>query len=229
MTHAYTFEIPAAISEGKIVLVVAVVSSKGGTGKSTLAECLAVHAVGLSKSVFIVDLDPQQSTAAWWRRRQGPENPWLITGKGSVIRALREVQSRKEERDVMVIDTPGHDLAVVDQAIQAADVVVVVAQAAIKDLEAQGAVGELIKNARQEERALYVVNRADSRSSFTRNAVEALARRSPHRPLIIAERADYLRADITGKTGNEVSKKSEAEITAIWDEIVRISHGEAAG
>src|SRR5262245_56847114 len=125
------------------------ISTKGGSGKSTLAACLATHAVKLGKTAFIVDLDPQQSLSLSWKRRKGPSNPMLITGGGSVIRALREIQSRKEERDVMVIDTPGSDMVVVDHAIQAADRIVVVVQPSLKDIEAQAAAVELIDKAGQ--------------------------------------------------------------------------------
>jgi chromosome partitioning protein len=206
------------------VLVVTLVSTKGGCGKSTLAECLAVEAVRLGRSVFIADLDPQQSTAAWWRRRAGPENPMLITGRGSVIRALREIQERRGERDVMIIDTPGADMGVINEAIHAGDCIVVVVQASIKDLEAQGAVAELISRAGQGDQTVYVVNRADGRSSLAKHAADVVRDRTPHDPLIIGERADYVRADAAGKTGNEVSKKAEAEISALWKAIERIGN-----
>jgi chromosome partitioning protein len=207
----------------KAMLVVAMVSTKGGTGKSTLAECLAVEAVRLGRSVFIVDLDAQQSTAAWWRRRLGPDNPMLITGRGSVIRALREVQERQGERDVMIIDTPGSDMRIIREAMNAADVIVVAVQPSLKDLEAQGAVADLIKETHQTESSLYVVNRADGRSNLAQQAVDVVRDRTPHEPLIIAERADYVRADAVGKAGNEVSKAARGEIQALWNEIERIA------
>jgi chromosome partitioning protein len=70
------------------VQVIALVSTKGGVGKSTLAECLAVAAMKDGQSVYLLDLDPQQSTAAWWRRRQGPDNPMLVTGVETASRAI---------------------------------------------------------------------------------------------------------------------------------------------
>src|SRR5262245_17617127 len=118
------------------MLVVTLVSTKGGCGKSTLAECLAVEAARRGRSVFLADLDPQQSTAEWWRRRGGPDNPMMIASRGSMIRASRrDIRERRSERDVMIIDTPGSDMTVIGEALHAADCVVVVVQASIKDLE----------------------------------------------------------------------------------------------
>ena len=50
--------------------VIAVVSQKGGSGKTTLTGHLSVQA-GLSGSgpVAVVDTDPQGSLAAWWNER----------------------------------------------------------------------------------------------------------------------------------------------------------------
>ena len=58
--------------------VLAVVSTKGGVGKTTLASALAVRAAKESKRVAMVDLDPQGSLAAWWKRRGGSENPKIF-------------------------------------------------------------------------------------------------------------------------------------------------------
>jgi chromosome partitioning protein len=207
------------------VLTVTLVSTKGGCGKSTLAECLAVEAVRRGQSVAVADLDPQQSTAAWWRRRAGPDNPMLITGRGSVIRALREIEKRRDEQGVLIIDTPGADMAAISEAIHAGDVILVVVQASIKDLEAQGAVTELIERAGKTASTVYVINRADGRSGLAKFAADVIRERSAVEPLIVAERADYVRADAAGKTGNEINPKAKAEIAALLSAVERIADG----
>ncbi|MCA6272007.1 MAG: ParA family protein, partial [Phenylobacterium sp.] len=47
----------------------AILSRKGGAGKSTLAVHLAVQAVAGGLRVALVDMDPQRSAADWWRTR----------------------------------------------------------------------------------------------------------------------------------------------------------------
>ena len=57
--------------------IIAFAATKGGVGKTTLATALAVRAAKESKKVALLDLDPQESTAAWCDRRKGA-NPKLF-------------------------------------------------------------------------------------------------------------------------------------------------------
>jgi cellulose biosynthesis protein BcsQ len=54
---------------------IALVNSKGGTGKSTLAAALGVAAEETGERVFMVDLDPQGSLSAWGERRKAETPP----------------------------------------------------------------------------------------------------------------------------------------------------------
>ena len=49
--------------------VVAVINRKGGSGKSTLATHLAAHCANDGLRVMLGDVDRQQSSMAWLRRR----------------------------------------------------------------------------------------------------------------------------------------------------------------
>ena len=50
---------------------IAIISQKGGAGKTTLALHLAVASEQAGKSAAIIDLDPQASASRWKDRRQG--------------------------------------------------------------------------------------------------------------------------------------------------------------
>jgi len=59
---------------------VAILSQKGGTGKTTLALHLAVAAERRDISVAVIDLDPQASAAEWKDSRadESPRTPELV-------------------------------------------------------------------------------------------------------------------------------------------------------
>jgi cellulose biosynthesis protein BcsQ len=173
--------------------------------------------------VFLADLDPQQSSSEWWRRRGGPDNPMLLGGRGTVLRRFREIEELRGQRDVMILDTPGAVMGGVQEATKMADCVVVVVQPSIKDLEAQGAMRDLIDQNGQRDRSLYMVNRVDGRSNLGAQAAAVIRDRSPHEPFQITDRIDYVRADAVGKVGNEISKAARVEILGLWEAIVRIT------
>ena len=202
--------------------IVVLGSTKGGVGKSTIAQALAVEAAK-EERVFLADLDPQQSVARWWDRRGRPGNPMLADEKTSAPRALDLIAKRGTELDWLIIDTPGSNLEIIRGALNRADVILVVAQPSSKDIEAQGALEGLIENTGKGERALYVVNRGTKADKLTKDAVEFLADRSAETPTLICNRIDHARADIVGKTAAETNKDAAKEIAALWAAVKRIA------
>src|SRR5262245_41517917 len=89
------------------VLIVALTQTKGGSGKSTIAQNLAVEAVRDGRRVLLVDLDPAQSAAKWWRRRGGPANPMLETTVRSLGTLIDAIEKKAGGPDVVILDTPG--------------------------------------------------------------------------------------------------------------------------
>jgi len=68
--------------------VVAVVNRKGGSGKSTLATHLAAYLARRGTPVMLGDVDRQQSTVPWLRRRAARALPWAPIVAGRSIRAM---------------------------------------------------------------------------------------------------------------------------------------------
>ncbi|WP_298924095.1 ParA family protein [uncultured Ramlibacter sp.] len=82
--------------------VIAVVNRKGGSGKSTLAAHLAVWCARQGHSVMLGDVDRQQSSRAWLRRRDPAlphVAPWAMDQK-NVLRVPSGITH-------VVLDTPG--------------------------------------------------------------------------------------------------------------------------
>lgn len=72
------------------MIVIAVLNSKGGVGKTTLTACLAVRAAK-DGAVCVVDLDSQSSYSDWYSRRGSPDNPALLTGEDRASDAVESL------------------------------------------------------------------------------------------------------------------------------------------
>jgi chromosome partitioning protein len=124
--------------------VVAVINRKGGSGKSTLATHIAAQAARGGARVMLGDVDRQQSSLSWLRRRSAqaaaagaPIAGWAVD-PASVMRPPSGVSH-------VVLDTPGglHGVALA-RAVMVADVVLVPLCASAFDREsAEACVAEL--------------------------------------------------------------------------------------
>ena len=82
--------------------VIAVVNRKGGSGKSTLAAHIAAWCARQGHSVMLGDVDRQQSSRAWLKRRSTTLPaiaPWALDQK-NVLRVPTGITH-------VVLDTPG--------------------------------------------------------------------------------------------------------------------------
>ena len=83
----------------------AVVSHKGGTGKSTLSIHLAVQAQSEGRDTLLVDLDNQSSTVAEWASIRTDKHPLAVTAQVSDITELQQ-QATEEGFDLLILDCP---------------------------------------------------------------------------------------------------------------------------
>jgi chromosome partitioning protein len=202
------------------LLIVAMAQTKGGSGKSTLAQSVAVEAAREGKSVLIVDLDPAQSAAKWWRRRGGPDNPALVSDVKNMVRLVELVG--KTKADVVVLDTPGELMGVIRTAVKMAHVIVVPMAPSIKDWEAMDSVEFILDQTDKKARTLWVINRYRSRTEMSIDAKKSLHKRTGAVPLTVALATDHEKADAAGKTGAEINHVIAGEIGVLWEEIKRI-------
>jgi chromosome partitioning protein len=126
------------------VQIFALISQKGGAGKSTLARQLAVLA-GEENASILIDRDPQETTTKWWQRRQGlqppPSRPDLLDLNGTDL-ATAAAALRKRPEGVVFVDTRPAVGEPEAEAARAADLVIVPVRPSPDDLET---VGETLK------------------------------------------------------------------------------------
>lgn len=115
---------------------IAIISQKGGAGKTTVAVHLAVAAERRRLKTALFDLDPQGSASSWADKRNKPF-PAVVAAQASRLPALIE-QSVAQKADLVIIDSaPNADTASL-AAAKAADLILVPCRPAAFDLNAIG-------------------------------------------------------------------------------------------
>jgi chromosome partitioning protein len=174
-------------------------------------------------SVWIADLDPQQSTAKWWQRRKGPENPMLVQNFPTLSEAVQRLTDRNKLRDFLIVDSPGSLINVIDDSVSTADCIIFALKPSQKDLEARGALEDLIRKHKKQSRTLYALTMVDGRAGLGAEAASKLSKLTGKQIAIIGNRADYVRADAQGRTGPELSKDCAGEIAELWQAVKGIA------
>ena len=200
--------------------VVAVVNSKGGVGKTTIASALAVRAARESPRVAMVDLDPQRSLVEWWRRRGKTQNPTIFDGVDTAAEAVERLS--QTGWDWVIVDSPPAFLRVIEEVIAAADLAVIPIRASILDLLAtQDAV---VLAQKVGTPFLCVLNDVNSRDKLADEARSTLFTAGmPIADTNISHRVSHVAAMTAGKSAAEVNggkdKAAAAEIDALWLEV----------
>jgi chromosome partitioning protein len=194
----------------------AIISQKGGAGKTTLAVHLAAAATGAGYRSAVIDLDPQGTAASWGDRRAAQE-PEVISGQAIRLPALIKA-AQTNGADFLILDTAPNADQTASLAVRAADIVLVPCRPAAFDLEAVETTLMLAKTAAKP--AYVVLNAVPPRSGgIDREAADRLAAQgaqvSPHQ---LTQRAAFAHGVIDGRTAQEFEPhgKAAAEIEAIY-------------
>jgi len=187
--------------------IVAIISQKGGAGKTTLAVHLATAAVAAGHMTAIIDLDPQGTASSWGDRRVA-DVPEVVSGQAVRIPALVSA-ARANGADFLILDTAPNADQTASLAARAADVVLIPCRAAAFDLEAIETTLLLSKTAGKP--AYVVLNAVPPRSGIGKEAAEGLvARGAQVAPLQLTQRAAFMHSVIDGRTALEFEPEGKA-------------------
>jgi chromosome partitioning protein len=184
----------------------ALVSQKGGNGKTTLAVHLAALATENHK-VLLMDLDPQGSAIEWARRR-GDRPPDITPTHPATL--AREIERGGDDGYTFaIIDTAPHADHAALQAARASDLVIIPCRPATFDIAAISATLDLCKLANKQ--SVVVINAAPIRSRVVQEAIEAITERGGTVcPTIIRQRVAYQHCLIDGRTAAEFEPEGAA-------------------
>lgn len=197
------------------MLVMAVASRKGGSGKTTLAGHLAVQAERAGAGpIALVDTDPQGSLSDWWNEREA-ETPVFAR---TIISQLPQDIERMERLGIklLIVDTPPAITLTIAHVIKLADLVLIPTRPSPHDLRAAGATIEMVE--KMGKSMVFVINGATPRARITSEAAIALSQHGTLAPSIIHQRTDFAGSMIDGRTVMELPRKtrSTGEIEQLW-------------
>lgn len=194
---------------------VAIISQKGGVGKTTVALHLAVSAERDRKTTVIVDLDPQASATTWkdLREEEAPNvQSAQVVRLGTVLSEAKRCGAK-----FVVIDTSPNSESASLAAARAADLVLIPCRPHLLDLKAIGSSIELAKLAQKP--FFVVVNAVPPRGSLGVEADSAIATyQAPVAPVQLSMRAAYYHCLVNGQVAQEYepSGKAAEEVEALY-------------
>lgn len=198
----------------------AILSRKGGTGKTTLALHLAVAARASGLSTVVADLDRQHSAMAW-RRLRGGDDPRVEAVKPGALFA-RQQELARGGAGLLIVDTGPSIETEVEQAARCADLCLIVTRPSFFDVKAVGESAALAAGLSRQ--AVFVLNQAPPRrggfeTPAVVQAVRALREHGlPLAPIGLRARAAYQHGVAAGMTAQELNPDgvASAEIRALW-------------
>ena len=203
----------------------AVISQKGGVGKTTLATALAVAAERDGRRAALFDLDPQASATFWFDTREA-ETPAVASVQPARLEHMLEA-ARQAGCGLAVIDTPPFAKDIAFEAAQLADFILVPTRPAVFDAKAVVRTLAMVKG--YGKPSAVVLTFCQPFGSDAVDAAEAIARIGAALcPTRIGQRVAHSRAQQTGLTAQEIEPDGKAaeEIKQLYEFItMQLWHG----
>lgn len=185
----------------------AVVSRKGGAGKTTISTHLAVAAEALGIVTALFDLDPQAS-AALWADQRGESFPAVMPAQHPRLAALLR-QAETQGAGLVILDTPPEADTIAAAAAEHADAILIPCRPSALDL---GAIGASVRIARAAGKSAFVVINAapiqgtevdEMRTALSAAGVEIA-------PIVLHQRKAFSARMQEGRTATETDPKGKA-------------------
>ncbi|AMW35720.1 AAA family ATPase [Haematospirillum jordaniae] len=209
---------------------IAVISQKGGAGKTTLAINLAIAAERDGRAAAIFDLDPQASSMGWKDSRDD-ESPAVISLHAARIPHYIET-ARQSGAAFVIFDTAPHSQKDALDAAAFADLILIPCKPSLVDLRAISSSVKIAQLAGKP--AVSVLTQTPPRGSLTEEAAEAIRGYGVAlAPVTIGNRMAFVHAFTMGKGVQELGSDSKAaeEIAALYRFIINQmeskTHGKA--
>jgi chromosome partitioning protein len=203
--------------------IIAFITQKGGTGKSTLCTNLAVAASEAGENVLVLDLDDQGTTADWGKTRAAPAPAVAALRRADAARLPALLETASATYSVVILDTPGEDSPTTHNAMSAADLCLV----PIRPTRADGGANRVTVEAllRGGKRFAFLLNQCPTTPGSSRadEMAAGLMTLGYLANPMIGSRVDYQDAYAAGQGTTEYAPTGKAaeEMRQLWEWINR--------
>ncbi len=187
---------------------IAIISQKGGAGKTTLALHLAAVAQEAGAVSLVIDTDPQ-ATASQWAAWRGDRAPEVIDSPPPRLAAKVEA-ARGQGAEVIVIDTPPHADSAARAAVELADLVLIPCRPSAFDLSAIQTTAKLVQLLRKPAFVVFTAGSPNAPRVYEEAGELVESYGTPPCPVILPDRAAYRHASAQGATVTEIEPAGKA-------------------
>ncbi len=187
---------------------IAIISQKGGAGKSTLAIHLAAAAENSGYTALVIDLDPQATASQWaaWRK----DAPPLVIDSAPPRLSAKIEHATGQGAEFIVIDTPPHADSAASAAAEAADLVLIPCRPSAFDLAAIQTTASLVKMRGKPAFVVWTAGSPNAPRMYEEAAQVIQGYGLLSAPYYIADRAAFRHAAAEGKTVMEIEPTGKA-------------------
>ena len=199
------------------MLTIAVISQKGGAGKTTLAIHLAAAATAAGRVSLILDADPQATASRWSQWRSGRE-PEVIDCASPPLLSSKLTAAAELGAEIAVIDTPPHADSMAAAACRAADLVLIPCRPRAFDLDAIQTTADLVKASGKPAFVVFTAGPQRAPNLYREAAEVVTGYGLKVAPVALSERAVYHHSTAEGKTAQETEPegRAAAEVAELW-------------
>ena len=200
--------------------IIAIVSSKGGVGKTTVAQCLAVEALRQGVAAAIIDSDPQKSAADWGEQRETADldAPAVIAlGSQRLLAVVEEL--RRRGAGMIFIDTPPHSAPAINTALDVSSASIMVTRPNPMDLRALEATWDIVSRMKKPSAAVFTQAPPGSRAralGLAQGRLKQLEMPYCPTPITYTLSFPYAQAEALAVQEREPTGKARAEIAEVW-------------
>ena len=202
---------------------VAIVSQKGGAGKTTLAIHLAAAATAAGRSTLVLDADPQ-ATASHWATWRGGAEPEVVDCASPSLLPRKLQQAADLGAELAIIDTPPHADIMAREACKSADLVLIPCRPQAFAPPAVETTAGLVAAVGKPAFVVFMggPQRAPTTYKEARELVEGAADVAGLgvrvAPVMLTQRAIYHHSTAGGRTASEAEPEGKAaeEVASLW-------------